>query len=42
MQAAKTLNVSCKTVSEIANGRAAILAKMTLRFELAFDKRAKG
>jgi addiction module HigA family antidote len=40
-EAAKTLNVSRKTVSEIVNGRAAISAEMAVRLELAFGKSAE-
>jgi addiction module HigA family antidote len=40
-EAAKTLNVSRKTVSEITNGRAAISAEMAVRLELAFGKSAE-
>jgi len=39
--AAKTLNVSRKTVSEIVNGRACISAEMALRLEMAFGKSAQ-
>jgi addiction module HigA family antidote len=38
--AAAQLNVSRKTLSEIANGRASISAEMALRLELAFGKSA--
>jgi len=39
--AAKVLNVSRKTVSEIVNGRASISAEMAVRLELAFGKSAE-
>jgi addiction module HigA family antidote len=38
--AAKLLNVSRKTVSEIVNARAAISAEMAMRLELAFGESA--
>lgn len=34
----KHLNVSCKTLSKVLNGRGAITPEMALRLEIAFNK----
>ncbi|MGB3287901.1 MAG: HigA family addiction module antitoxin [Burkholderiaceae bacterium] len=39
--AAKHLNVSRKTLSEIVNGRASVSSEMAMRLEIAFGKSAK-
>ena len=40
-QAAQTLNVSRKTLSEIVNEKASVTPEMSLRLELAFGKTAE-
>jgi antitoxin HigA-1 len=40
-QAAKTLNVTRKTVSALVNGKTAISPEMALRLELVFGKSAE-
>ncbi|MGZ8158231.1 MAG: helix-turn-helix transcriptional regulator [Methylobacter sp.] len=39
-QAAMNLNVACKTVSKLVNGKTGVSPEMALRLELAFGKSA--